>query len=262
MEENSMAFMDSMCDFGNLNSEPAALWHRWSFASEPSYHGSYPHHQGDPHHGSVDMGQFMPDFSHGPSPTLFFDHNALGYQPPPISDPTQHGPSANITESPIYHSPIQYEAKKQKVRHGKRTSVTPPSRRNSTKKHQTQRVSVGEINMNTQEHEEQSESPQSEIDTQAKIKKRESNRRAAIKVQSKKRVLEESLETTEKGMEKAHRELTAQVKGLTDEIHNLKMQLLQHVGCECVLIQEYIHGEANRYIQDISGESGNSTRVS
>ncbi|RFN47424.1 hypothetical protein FIE12Z_8331 [Fusarium flagelliforme] len=262
MEENSMAFMDSMCDFGNLNSEPAALWHRWSFASEPSYHGSYPHHQGDPHQGPVDMGQFMPDFSHGPSPTLFFDHNALGYQPPPISDPAQHGPSLNITESPIHHSSIQYEAKKQKVSHGKRTSVTPPSRRNSTKKHQTQRVSVGEINMNNQEHEEQSESPPSEIDTQAKIKKRESNRRAAIKVRSKKRVLEESLETTEKGMEKAHRELTAQVKGLTDEIHNLKMQLLQHVGCECVLIQEYIHGEANRYIQDISGESGNSTRVS
>lgn len=254
--------MDSMCDFGNLNSEPTALWHRWSFASEPSYHGSYPHHQGDPHHGSVDMGQFMPDFSHGPSPTLFFDHNALGYQPPPISDPTQHGPSSNIIESPIHHSPIQYEAKKQKVSHGKRTSVTPPSRRNSTKKHQTQRVSLREINMNTQEHEEPSESPPSDFDTQAKIKKRESNRRAAIKVRSKKRVLEESLETTEKDMEKTNRELTAQVKGLTDEIHNLKMQLLQHVGCDCVPIQEYITGEANRYIHDISGESGNSTRVS
>jgi len=257
-----MAFMDSMCDFGNLNSEPAALWHRWSFASEPSCHGSYPHHQGDPHEGPVDMGQFMPNFSHGPSSTLFLDHNALGYQPPPISDSTQHGPSLNITVSPIHHSPIQYEAKKKKVSHGKRTSITPPSRRNSTKKHQTQRVSVGEINMNIQEHEEQSESPPSEIDTQAKIKKRESNRRAAIKVRSKKRILEENLETTEKGMEKTNRELTAQVKGLTDEIHNLKMQLLQHVGCDCVLIQEYIHGEANRYIQDISGESGHSTRVS
>jgi hypothetical protein len=63
-------------------------------------------------------------------------------------------------------------------------------------------------------------------------------------------------------MEKTNRELTAQVKGLTDEIHNLKMQLLQHVGCDCVLIQEYITGEANRYIQDISGESGNSARAS
>jgi hypothetical protein len=208
------------------------------------------------------MGQYMPDLSHGPSPTLFFDHNALGYQPPPISDPTQHGPSSNITESQIHHSPIQYEAKRQKVRHGKRISVTPPSRRNSTKKHQTQRVSVREINMNTQEHEEPSESPPSEIDTQAKIKKRESNRRAAIKVRSKKKVLEENLETIEKDMEKTNRELTTQVKGLTDEIHNLKMQLLQHVGCDCVLIQEYIHGEANRYIQDISGESGHNKRNS
>jgi hypothetical protein len=208
------------------------------------------------------MGQYMPDLSHGPSPTLFFDHNALGYQPPPISDPTQHGPSSNIAESQIHHSPIQYEAKRQKVSHGRRISVTPPSRRNSTKKHQTQRVSVREINMNTQEHEEPSESPPSEIDTQAKIKKRESNRRAAIKVRSKKKVLEENLETIEKDMEKTNRELTTQVKGLTDEIHNLKMQLLQHVGCDCVLIQEYIHGEANRYIQDISGESGHNKRNS
>jgi hypothetical protein len=244
-----MAFLDPMCDFANLNSEPAALWHRWSFASEPSYHGSYPHHQGDPHQGPVDMGQFMPDFSHGPSPTLFFDHNALGYQPPPISDPTQHGPSSNITGSPIHHSPIQYKVKKQKVSHEKRTSVTPPSRRNSTRKHQGRRASVRELNMNSEECEELSESPPSELDTQAKKKKRESNRRAAIKIRSKKRVLEENLETAEKDMEKTNRELTTQVKGLTDEIHNLKMQLLQHVGCDCVLIQEYITGEANRYIK-------------
>ncbi|KAJ4135251.1 hypothetical protein NW768_004873 [Fusarium equiseti] len=262
MDQSSITLLDPMCDFANLNSEPPAAWNQWCFPGEPNFHASYPVHGSNSHHGSVDMGQYISSLIQDSHSNFFPAHNFMPQQPTPSSDLTHQGPSSRLSESPIHHSPIQGELKKQEASHARNLSVSSSSRRNSTRKHQARRVSIRELNMNAQDCEEQLESLPSAFDTEAKKKKRESNRRAAIKVRSKKRVLEEDLETTEKYMEKTNRELTAQVKGLTDQIHTLKMQLLQHVTCDCVLIQEYITGEANRYIQDISGESVNNARGS
>jgi cell division protein FtsB len=80
-------------------------------------------------------------------------------------------------------------------------------------------------------------------------KLRAKNNRAAGKVRVKKREEERNLEITEKDMEQTNRELTAHANELASQVHSLKMQLLQHVGCDCVLIQEYIASQAQRYVK-------------
>lgn len=260
MDQSPNTLMDQGCDFGNFNPDPTALWSPWFSAGHANFHGSFPMHQGDAHQGSLDMGQYITESTHDPHSNTFWAHDSMSSQPPPISDSTQHERSSSIAESSRRRSSTNSEAKKRKRSiYTEDTTLSPPSRRGSIRKPHAQRESLTEINMNNQE-----ESHPSEVDTQARKKLRERNRRAAIKVRTKKKVQEENLETAERDMEIRHHELTTQVKGLTDEIHHLKMQLLQHVGCECALIQEYITGEANRYVQDISGESAHShiTRAS
>lgn len=86
------------------------------------------------------------------------------------------------------------------------------------------------------------------------IKKvRERNKRAATKVRLKQRETEKNLASAEKELQQANQRLTECVKELTNQVHDLKMQLLQHGTCDCVLIQEYIGNEANRYVQETSG---------
>ncbi|KAF5624306.1 hypothetical protein F25303_11555 [Fusarium sp. NRRL 25303] len=86
------------------------------------------------------------------------------------------------------------------------------------------------------------------------IKKvRERNKRAATKVRLKQRETEKNLASAEKEMQQANQRLTECAKELTNQVHDLKMQLLQHGTCDCVLIQEYIGNEANRYVQETSG---------
>ncbi|RBR20064.1 uncharacterized protein FIESC28_05343 [Fusarium coffeatum] len=261
MDQSPASLIDQGCDFGNFNPEPTTLWSPWYLAGDANFHGGFPMHQDDSRHGSLDMGHYIPELSHDPHSNTFWAHDSMASQPPPIpiSDSTQHERSSSIAESSIRRSSTKSEAKKRKSIYTEDTTLSPPSRRGSTRKPHAHRESLTEIDMNIQE-----ESPPSEVDTQARKKLRERNRRAAIKVRTKKKVQEENLETAERDMEMRHRELSASVKGLTDEIHHLKMQLLQHVGCDCALIQEYITGEANRYVQDISGESAHShtTRAS
>ncbi|KAF5708553.1 hypothetical protein FMUND_10572 [Fusarium mundagurra] len=84
-------------------------------------------------------------------------------------------------------------------------------------------------------------------------KVRERNKRAATKVRVKQREQEKNLESTEKSLQEANQRLTECVKELTHQVHDLKMQLLQHGTCDCTLIQEYIGNEANRYVQETSG---------
>ncbi|KAF5559156.1 hypothetical protein FPHYL_7194 [Fusarium phyllophilum] len=86
------------------------------------------------------------------------------------------------------------------------------------------------------------------------IKKvRERNKRAATKVRIKQREQEKNLESAEKSLQETNHRLTECVKELTHQVHDLKMQLLQHGTCNCTLIQEYIGNEANRYVQETSG---------
>ncbi|KAL5614154.1 hypothetical protein FOVSG1_003217 [Fusarium oxysporum f. sp. vasinfectum] len=90
----------------------------------------------------------------------------------------------------------------------------------------------------------------------AYIKKvRERNKRAATKVRLKQRETEKNLESAEKDLQQANHRLTECAKELTHQVHDLKMQLLEHGTCDCVLIQEYIGNEANRYVQDTSGKT-------
>ncbi|KAF5543239.1 hypothetical protein FNAPI_9745 [Fusarium napiforme] len=84
-------------------------------------------------------------------------------------------------------------------------------------------------------------------------KVRERNKRAATKVRIKQREQEKSLESAEKDLQEKNHRLTECVKELTHQVHDLKMQLLQHGTCDCTLIQEYIGNEANRYVQETSG---------
>ncbi|KAF4415917.1 hypothetical protein FACUT_13006 [Fusarium acutatum] len=87
----------------------------------------------------------------------------------------------------------------------------------------------------------------------AYIKKvRERNKRAATKVRLKQRETEKNLESAEKTLHEANHRLTECVKELSHQVHDLKMQLLQHGTCDCALIQEYIGNEANRYVQETS----------
>ncbi|KAH7237902.1 hypothetical protein B0J15DRAFT_406180 [Fusarium solani] len=52
-----------------------------------------------------------------------------------------------------------------------------------------------------------------------------------------------------------HRDLSTCVADLTFEVYELKMQLLQHSGCNCTLIQNYLAHESQRYVQALVEES-------
>ncbi|KAF5581588.1 hypothetical protein FPANT_8847 [Fusarium pseudoanthophilum] len=87
-------------------------------------------------------------------------------------------------------------------------------------------------------------------------KVRERNKRAATKVRLKQRETEKSLASAERDLQEKNQRLTECVKELTHQVHDLKMQLLQHGTCDCTLIQEYIGNEANRYVQETTQTSG------
>ncbi|KAH7248476.1 hypothetical protein B0J15DRAFT_449729 [Fusarium solani] len=92
----------------------------------------------------------------------------------------------------------------------------------------------------------------------AKIKKvRERNRVAANKFRTRKKKDLARLQSDEEAIEQRHRTLTSCVDDLNEELLHLKMQLLQHTGCNCTLIQNYIENEAQLYIQSMELESQN-----
>ena len=78
---------------------------------------------------------------------------------------------------------------------------------------------------------------------------RERNRIAATKFRTKQRQDQQNLESIEQDLERIHRDLSASVTDLTFEVYNLKMELLQHSGCNCTLIQNYLAQESQRYVQ-------------
>jgi hypothetical protein len=78
---------------------------------------------------------------------------------------------------------------------------------------------------------------------------RERNRLAANKFRAKQRDDLLRLESSEQDLERIHRDLSTCVADLTLEIYNLKMELLQHSGCNCALIQNYLVHESQRYVQ-------------
>ncbi|WAO97212.1 BZIP domain-containing protein [Fusarium falciforme] len=82
---------------------------------------------------------------------------------------------------------------------------------------------------------------------------RERNRLAANKFRAKQRDDLLRLESSEQDLERIHRDLSTCVADLTLEIYMLKMELLQHSGCNCALIQNYLAHESQRYVQALKG---------
>ncbi|KAH7113357.1 hypothetical protein EDB81DRAFT_670322 [Dactylonectria macrodidyma] len=83
----------------------------------------------------------------------------------------------------------------------------------------------------------------------------ERNRIASNKLRAKKREALLRLKSSEKDIERIQRDLSTCVADLTLEVYELKMQLLQHSGCNCALIQNYLVHESQRYIQALNEES-------
>jgi hypothetical protein len=61
----------------------------------------------------------------------------------------------------------------------------------------------------------------------------------------------EKIHSKEQDLEKINFNLTYCLKDLVAEVHQLKMNLLQHTTCECTLIHKHIQNEAKRYIERI-----------
>lgn len=84
---------------------------------------------------------------------------------------------------------------------------------------------------------------------------RERNRIAANKLRAKKSEEALRLKSSEQDVERIHSDLSACVADLTLEVYELKMQLLQHSGCNCTLIQNYLAYESQRYVQALDERS-------
>ncbi|KAF4943918.1 hypothetical protein FGADI_13089 [Fusarium gaditjirri] len=103
-------------------------------------------------------------------------------------------------------------------------------------------------------------SPQSDDELNEYSKKlQERNRVASNKFRAKKREDVEKLRADKENMEQTNRKLSSSISDLTQQVHELKMKLLQHTDCNCRLIQEYIANEANQYIHDLRGDKKQQT---
>ncbi|KAF4454635.1 hypothetical protein F53441_2869 [Fusarium austroafricanum] len=249
MEQSTATLSDQTYDLsaiGNLNAVTHLLWDQWYFAANGC----------DYQYELSETGDYIPRFVGDPtsnewSEPLLSQHSSAPRQTSEFTT-LEHSPS-NAGCRPSSPSG-QPQAKIRRVSYSMGNAVN-PSQCNSTKSPQAE-IAVQEIHPDNKEHGNANKSKSSNSENSSYLKKvRERNKRAANKVRVKKREIEKNLEATEKDLEEVNRKLTACAKGLAHEVHDLKMQLLQHVDCDCVLIQQYIDNEANRYIQDISGES-------
>ncbi|KAM0378821.1 hypothetical protein ACHAPZ_005537 [Fusarium culmorum] len=77
---------------------------------------------------------------------------------------------------------------------------------------------------------------------------KERNRIAASKFRTKKREHTLRAQSEEQELERTNHDLSICVANLTREVQELKMKLLQHTGCDCSLIHEYLAAEAQRYV--------------
>ncbi|KAI6756067.1 hypothetical protein HG530_011803 [Fusarium avenaceum] len=250
MEHGTAVLSDSTYDLsaiGNLDPIPNPGWYPWYLEGEPSYGGLFAASGGDRQHelNEMEMRGFIPDVSSDFLTTEWTESLKTQDSLPPQS--TTRESFSSISEYELYSKPIEPKTKKRRSSRKNGGSVS-PSGGYLVWNHQQE-----EIPVDTNTRGSTSEAAPLPSGTTAYARKvRERNRRAANKVRYKQREAEKSLESTEKDMGKTHRNLTAHVQELNNEVQRLKLQLLQHTGCDCVLIQEYIACEASRYIQDIS----------
>jgi hypothetical protein len=84
---------------------------------------------------------------------------------------------------------------------------------------------------------------------------KERNRIAASKFRTKKREHTLRVQLEEQELERTNHDLSIYVANLAREVQELKMKRLQHTGCDCSLIHEYLAAEAQRYICGLSKQS-------
>jgi hypothetical protein len=84
---------------------------------------------------------------------------------------------------------------------------------------------------------------------------KERNRIAASKFRTKKREHTLRAQSEEQVLERTNHALSICVANLTREVQELKTKLLQHTGCDCSLIHEYLAAEAQRYVCGLGKKS-------
>ncbi|KAG8666867.1 hypothetical protein FPOAC2_12002 [Fusarium poae] len=262
MDQTQATFKDPTFDpstIEGMNSEPPPTWDQWYFPGESIFNNPFPVDGNHCHYGLDEIEGFIPEFIHEPLSSVrtssFMTQESLEHQP--SSDTTNPDGSSNIEVTAFFPSPPQFETDKQY----KEGSASSSYRRSFTETNQVEQSAEKQAHASTQQSETNKNGAFSPSGSDEQMKKlREKNSRAANKVRVRKRQVERNLETTEQNMEQTNRELTSRAKELGQQVHHLKMQLLQHVGCGCFLIQEYIASEAHRYIQDMSSESSQTTK--
>ncbi|KAM0320246.1 hypothetical protein ACHAPQ_010001 [Fusarium lateritium] len=229
-------------------------WDQWYREGEPSYNDLLAANGGNQQHEVDEMG-FIHDFTIDP-PTTQWAESLTTQDSLPVrhdSQSTNRDSFSGSSEYQLRSSPIETKPKRRRSSRKKDDTVRSPREDITINKHRETAPIAIPVNTHTHGTTNEATSLSSENSSYTS-KVRERNRRAANKVRYRQREAEKSLESTEKGMDKVHRDLTASVQELNHEVQCLKLQPLQHVGCDCALIQEYIACEANRYIKDISKE--------
>ncbi|RSL48468.1 hypothetical protein CEP54_012897 [Fusarium duplospermum] len=81
---------------------------------------------------------------------------------------------------------------------------------------------------------------------------RQQNKEASMRVRRRKGQEEADLWSRKTSLEEANRQLTSHYNQLKEEVYHIKEQLLQHSGCNCALMQQYIANEAEKSLRKLS----------
>ncbi|KAF4960831.1 hypothetical protein FGADI_664 [Fusarium gaditjirri] len=266
MEEAPTTHADRSYDltaFGNLDAATQFLGRQWYFGSN----------DGDYQYSLTENDDYIPGLLGDPTlvpwadPLLPHDELTAPQQDSQLAcnferltEPSvlqQASQSTSISSSPNYFeyhiSPsMQVEAENHSIRYSIGSTITLPQEDFTTSPRiEGSAQEAGPSKKMRRTAKTARTSPTKNI---AHLKKvRERNKRAATKVRLKQRETEKNLESAERDLQQENQRLTECLKELTNQVHELKMQLLQHGTCDCTLIQEYIGNEANRYVQETSG---------
>ncbi|KAF4438883.1 hypothetical protein F53441_12704 [Fusarium austroafricanum] len=228
---------------------------QWYFEGQPSCLDSSAADASNSQLEFNNVGDFSPDSIYTLASTEWTGSIFPQEYPAPhdASKPTNPEEPSNI-DGKLYSRSILLEKGKGKLDYIKDDTTKSP-KRNSTEKRKSGAAEKevdgnkkGRSNTNKATVTDSSFPPLGNNIDARKVKER--NRRASNKIRVRKREEEKCLESTFNDIEKINRNLSACVKDLTQQIYGLKTELLQHVDCDCTLIQEYISHEAHRYVQD------------
>ncbi|RBA11860.1 hypothetical protein FPRO05_14176 [Fusarium proliferatum] len=182
--------------------------------------------------------------------------------PSPATDPTSLEIPVGDTESRRSSSSTESDKQKRK-RSTTKPIASMPTRRTSTKAieqvtHEKPKGRGSKVKAASQLTGQSFPPSDGELNKCNK-KTRERNRVASNKFRIKKREDAKNLMANEGNIEQINRKLLSSVSDLTQQVHELKMKLLQHTDCNCHLIQEYIAHEATRYIHDLGDDRKQQT---